>query len=112
LFLDEKKWEMKEKKMKIYNVWYRKEPTYWFDKDLKVTDISIKYCPVGNVQAGCLDEVFEHRQSEVWSPKFKKEMTDLIQQLGLSHTSMSVGDVAEVNGNYYQLDLSCWRSVN
>lgn len=98
--------------MKTYNVWYRKEPTYLFDKDLNVADISIKYCPVGNVRAGCLEEVFENRQSEVWSPKFNREMNDLIQQLGLNHTSMSVGDVAEVNGNYYQLDLSCWRSVS
>ena len=98
--------------MKTYNVWYRKEPTYWFDNDLRVADISTKYCAVGNVTACCLDEVFEHRQSEVWSPKLEREMKDLIKQLGLTHTSMSVGDVAEIGGTYYQLDLGCWRSVN
>lgn len=103
---------MKGKKMKTYNVWYRKDPTYRFDEGLKIADISTKYCRVGNVWAGCLDEVFERRQSEVWSPKLENEMKDLILQLGLNHTSMSVGDIAEINGNYYQLDLSCWRSVN
>jgi len=98
--------------MKTYNVWYRKEPTYWFDKGLKVEDISSTCLPVGQIQADCLDEVFKNQQSEVWNPKVEREMTDVIKKLGLRHTSMSVGDVAEVNGKYYQVDLSCWRKVN
>jgi len=98
--------------MKTYNVWYRKEPTYWFDNGLKIEDISSTCFPVGQIQADCLDEVFKNQQAEVWNPKVEREMTDVIKKLGLRHTSMSVGDVAEVNGKYYQVDLSCWRKVN
>ena len=98
--------------MKTYNVWYRKEPTYWFDESLKVEDISITCLPVCQMQADCLEEVFKNQQAEVWHPKVEREMTDVIKGLGLCHTSMSVGDVAEVNGKYYQVDLSCWRKVN
>jgi hypothetical protein len=98
--------------MKTYNVWYRKEPTYWFDESLKVEDISRTCLPVCQMQADCLEEVFKNQQAEVWHPKVEREMTDVIKRLGLYHTSMSVGDVAEVNGKYYQVDLSCWRKVN
>jgi len=98
--------------MKTYNVWYRKEPTYWFDNGLKVEDISRTCLPVGQIQADCLDEVFQNQQAEVWNPRVEREMTDVIKKLGLRHTSMSVGDVAEINGKYYQVDLSCWRKVN
>jgi hypothetical protein len=64
------------------------------------------------MQADCLEEVFKNQQAEVWHPKVEREMTDVIKRLGLRNTSMSVGDVAEVNGKYYQVDLSCWRKVN
>lgn len=98
--------------MKTYNIWYRKEPTYWFDNDLKVGDISSTCFKVSQIQAGCLDEVFQNQQAEVWNPRVEREMTDVMKTLGLRDTSMSVGDIAEVNGKYYQVDLSCWREVN
>jgi hypothetical protein len=99
--------------MKTYTVWYRKEPTYWFDNGLKVEDISSACFKVSQIKAGCLDEVFQNQQAEVWSPKAEREMTDVIKKsLGSRDTSMSVGDIAEVNGKYYQVDLSCWRQVN
>jgi|GEM_PF-4247308 hypothetical protein len=97
--------------MKTYHVWYRKEPIRWVDKDLTVSDIADKYCLVSHVKADCLYEVFEQQQSEVWSPSAQKEMAAVIKKAGLNHTSMGVGDVAEVNGTYYQVDLSSWRKV-
>jgi hypothetical protein len=98
--------------MKTYTVWYRKEPTYWFDNGLKVENVSSTCFSVGQIQADCLDEVFNFQQAEVWSPKVEREMTDVIKRSGLRNSSMSVGDVAEVNGKFYQVDLSCWRKVD
>lgn len=99
--------------MKTYNIWYRKEPTYGFDNDLKIEDISSTCFKVSRIQAGCLDEAFEHQQAEVWNPNVEREMTDVIKKsLGSRDTSMSVGDIAEVNGKYFQVDLSCWREVS
>ncbi len=98
--------------MKNYTVWYRKEPTYWFDDGLKVEEISSKCFSIGQIQADCLDEVFNIQQAEVWTPRVEREMTEVIKRSGLRNTSMSVGDVAEVNGKYYQVDLSCWKKVD
>lgn len=43
-----------------------------------------------------LDEVYYRMQGENWSPK--GEARSLIEEKGLEHTSMSVGDVAVVDG--------------
>jgi len=49
-----------------------------------------------------LERVFYAMQGEVWSPN--GEARKLIDGLGLSHTSMSVGDLVEVNGEYWMVD--------
>ncbi|MFO7570108.1 MAG: hypothetical protein R6W75_09960 [Smithellaceae bacterium] len=97
--------------MKTYHVWYRKEPTHRVDKSLTIGDISKKYCMVSQIHAGCLSEVFEQQQSEIWSARVEEEMAVVIKKAGLHHTSMDVGDVAEVNGKYFQVDLSGWIRV-
>lgn len=98
--------------MKTYRVWYRKEPPYRFDEELRVADITAKYSPVIKMFAGGLDEVLANQQQNAWSFKYDKEMKDHVRHFGPRHLSMSVGDVAEVEGNYYQLDGSDWRNVN
>jgi len=98
--------------MKTYTIWYRKEPTYWFDSDLKVEDIYRTCFSVGQIQAGCLDEVFRDRQAEVWNHEEQRKMTDIMIKWGARDTSMSVGDIAEVNGKFYQVALSCWKQVD
>jgi len=46
-----------------------------------------------SINAESLADVFRRMQGEVWSPN--GEGRKLIEQLGLSHTSMSVGDMIE-----------------
>jgi hypothetical protein len=46
-----------------------------------------------------LEDVFLHFQAEVWSPN--GEARALIERKGLGHTSMSVGDVAVVDGKAF-----------
>lgn len=45
-----------------------------------------------NVEANGLDDLFYKMQGENWSPN--GEARDLIKSRGLTHTSMSVGDIA------------------
>lgn len=52
------------------------------------------------VKAESLEEVFWRMQGEIWSPN--GEARELIQSKGLSHTSMSVGDVVcDEDENYH-----------
>ena len=49
------------------------------------------YRPVEVLRADNLDEVYGRMQGDVWSPN--GEMRNFILMCGLSHTSMSIGDV-------------------
>jgi hypothetical protein len=98
--------------MKTYTIWYRKEPTYWFDSGLKVAEDVYRTCfRVGQIQAACLDEVFQNQQAEVWNREDGRKMTEIVKRWGLRDASMSVGDIAEVNGKFYQVALSCWKQI-
>lgn len=55
--------------------------------DLKSNDFQY----LCSIKADNKEQVFQRMQGEVWSPN--GEARDLIQELGLVHTSMSVGDV-------------------
>ena len=48
------------------------------------------------------DQVFTKMQGEFWSPN--GEARDLITSLGLSHTSMSIGDIIVEDGRVYMVD--------
>lgn len=52
-----------------------------------------------NDDESCAEAVFALLQGEQWSPR--GEARDLIKQKGLSHTSMSTGDIMEINGKFY-----------
>ena len=54
-----------------------------------------------------LSVIFEFYQAEVWSPR--GEMREFIREMGLNHTSMSVGDIVEMEGEYYFCDPDGWH---
>ena len=62
------------------------------------------------VEADSLDDAWRQLQAEQWSPN--GEARPLLERLGLSHTSMSVGDlIQDEDGEYWEcLDLG-WRAV-
>jgi hypothetical protein len=67
------------------------------------------------VQADSLDDAWCQMQAERWSPN--GEARPLLERLGLSHTSMSVGDVIlDEDGIHWEcLDLACglgWSGAN
>jgi hypothetical protein len=86
----------KESQMKMFAVYYQKEPTFESMLvgigDLERKDIETSHQYLGFMQAQDLEDLFMRMQGEVWSPE--GEARGLITLLGLRHTSMSVGDVA------------------
>lgn len=99
----------------IYQVWYMK-PEYFPQgilgqhdpnpRDLTSTHVLLKEI---NTNGG-LDEVFRQMQGECWSPN--GEARDLIQNKGLHHTSMSVGDViVDDVGNAHVVGIVGFRGI-
>ena len=82
-----------------YLVFYKKEPSFQENNLLnsnapwseKKESILKNYVPLKAIKAVNLDAVYNYFQGEVWSPN--GEARPLISALGLTHTSMSVGDL-------------------
>jgi len=65
-------------------------------------DLSKTHILLGEISSSfTMEEMYSSLQGEVWSPR--GEAHDLIQRLGLSHTSMSVGDIFETDRDGYQV---------
>ena len=94
-----------------YKVYYRKLPTFTLDRALTVDDLQgDDFAMVRELTATSLDNVFVEMQGEVWSPN--GEARELILNLELHHTSMSVGDIAlDENGRAWQCDIVGWKEV-
>lgn len=58
---------------------------------------------LGTVDASDLEKIYDMMQAERWSPMGAARA--FIRQLGLEHTSMSVGDVIERDGDIFMVDL-------
>ena len=87
-----------------YEIWYMKPE--WFRDGIchalpKITTLSETHTLLmSGVEFDDMDEAYFYFQAEVWSSK--GEARPLISELGLKHTSMSVGDVLVTEtGDYY-----------
>ena len=101
--------------MPTYQIFYARRPTFHVSGDfgtprLAVISLGSSHARLSEVEADSLDEAWRQMQAEHWSPN--GEARHLLERLGLSHTSMSVGDVIQdENGTYWEcLDLG-WRPV-
>lgn len=92
--------------MKKYDIWYMR-PDWFRDgimgelpdvNNLEKTHIFLKSVEVPE-GPGALEIVYRAMQGESWSPN--GEARPLIEEKGLGHTSMSVGDVAVQDGRAY-----------
>ena len=88
-----------------YGVWYSKDLTDGIYAYLQETAPVVKldnFAYLGDITADALDGVFMKMQGELWSPN--GEARDLIRSLGLTHTSMSVGDlIADYHANKFYM---------
>jgi len=75
------------------------------EKDLLPTKKTLKktHTLIGKIKATNLEPIFMLMQGENWSPQ--GEANDLIKKSGISHTSMSVGDIVILKGKMYMVDL-------
>jgi hypothetical protein len=82
--------------MPRYQIYYARRPTFHPSGEfgtprLTVAALSSSHVHVCDIEAPRLDDAFWQMQGENWSPH--GEARTLLRSLGLSHTSMSVGDV-------------------
>lgn len=95
----------------LWTVFYVKEPR-WFGRETVPTaeTFGTLYVAVKKVMAEGVEEVFEKMQGENWSPN--GEARPMIEALGLTHTSMSVGDVTEgPNGELQMVEVFGWKTL-
>jgi len=80
---------------KAYTVYYKKHDREMEDyvSPVYMTEeyFNTYYRPVADITAEGLEEVYCEMQAENWSPN--GEARELIKSLGLSHTSMMLGDI-------------------
>jgi len=73
-------------------------------KNLKKTHVLL-----GSVKGTNKEKLFDPLQGEKWSPN--GEAYDLIDQSGTMHTSMTVGDIIEIQDKFYMADLRNFREL-
>lgn len=101
--------------MATFKVYFAKEPTFLESGTfgtllLTIPRFRLSHTFVRQVEAEALGDVYHLMQAEVWSPG--GEARTLIERLGLSHTSLSVGDVVEdADGRFWECLNRGWRQL-
>jgi len=100
-----------KKIVKPYRVYYAKNPVFLPSPELKRSNLGETHLWLKDFEAENLEDVFQKMQAEVWSPN--GETRELILSKGLSHTSMSVGDVVyDVKADrYFEVDMIGFREI-
>lgn len=101
--------------MPTFQIFYASRPTFHASgafgiPRLTVASMQSSHVRLCEVEADSLDDAWQQMQGENWSPNGNAR--PLLERLGLSHTSMSVGDaIRDEDGTYWEcLDLG-WRPV-
>jgi hypothetical protein len=99
--------------MRLFQVYYRIHPTFELDKNLTKRSVlnQITHRFVVTLHAKDLDDAYTKMQGEKWSPN--GVAFQLISQIGVGHTSMSIGDCLyePYMGEMYQCDIVGWEQV-
>ncbi|MDB4330291.1 hypothetical protein N9948_01045 [bacterium] len=81
-------------------IWYKKRMPGFMIKDVKTIDDLLKgHVLLGKIKDNDLDDIMKAMQGEFWSEM--GEANNLIRSKGLTHTSMSVGDIIKNNKGYH-----------
>lgn len=72
-------------------------------------NLSQTHVLVGKIAETDPNKIFSMMQGESWSPR--GEARDMIEKLGVEHTSMSVGDVIRVNNDMFMVDRMGFRNL-
>lgn len=109
--------------MPTYQVYYARRPTFQAGGELgtpllEVSRLQTSHVHLCEIEAVSLDSVFRQMQGENWPFTFVQdaspngEARPLLEKLGLTHTSMSVGDVIrDAEGIYWECVDRGWRRI-
>ncbi len=91
---------------------YAKLPIFVHDPGLTHSRLSATHAWLKDVEAEDLEDAFFRMQGEIWSPN--GEGRSLIEQRGLLHSSMSVGDVIydKKAGEYWEVQMDGFRRLD
>lgn len=83
--------------------------------DYDVSNIDKTHVSIGEFTTNLCDdmdlnELYRTFQGEVWSPE--GEARDLIDSVGAIHTSISIGDIIQVNEVFYVVDRNGFEILN
>ena len=97
---------------KEYTVYYRLNPTAHTmtkpEPPKNLGEFKSEFIEVVKIMAESIDDAWGMMQGDFWSPR--GEATKHIERLGLTHTSMSVGDIIrDQYGNYYLCLAVGWK---
>ena len=101
--------------MPLFHVYYARRPTFHSSGELGTPPLTaaalcLSHAWLFEIEAASLDDAFRRMQGENWSPQ--GEARQLLQALGLRHTSMSVGDVLQdEQGIYWECLEHGWRAL-
>ena len=96
-------------------VYYMKDPSCVIDVymdgcEVDADNIEKTHTLLGTVPFQDVDDVFHKMQGEQWSPEGRGN--NLIEQKGLRHTSMSVGDIVELSdGERFMVKPIGWERI-
>ena len=101
-------------------IWYMKKGqsrdfmmgAKWLEKKgllPSVANVSKTHILLGKVKERDLEKIFTAMQGENWSPG--GEARGLIRSKGLTHTSMSVGDIVVIGKKGYIVDISGFKPL-
>lgn len=89
-------------------IWYQR-PEQFGELTVHPTNLKETHILLGKVKSERPDNIFNFMQGEHWSPN--GEARELIESLGLEHTSMSTGDVVRTGGKTYFCEPFGWSDL-
>lgn len=101
--------------MRTYQVYYARRPTFHPSGEfgtplLTVSSLQEEHIQLGNINASGKGGLWVAMQAENWSPN--GEARPVLEKLGLTHTSMSVGDaIRDEEGSYWECVEWGWRRI-
>lgn len=90
-------------------IWYATHPTFKAE-GVDPDNLPATHTLLGKIACVDLERIFMVMQGEMWSPA--GQANQLIRNMGLHHTSMSVGDVVKLpNGSIFVCDMAGWKKL-
>lgn len=75
----------------------------------KINSLEATHVLLGSIASTSFEQIYQVMQGEYWSPE--GEARTILAPLGLGHTSMSMGDIIEIDGAFFIVDSFGFREL-